>query len=144
MNKTTLPILALLVISGLILSACGSTGSPASLAGSSWNLVSYGPGKGQIPAASGIETHVDFGGDGRVSGSVGCNSFSGDYKVKNGSIIFGQIMSTMMACAEPQMTQESTALQVMTGTVRFQLEDDTLILYAAGGDSAITLSKMAE
>jgi heat shock protein HslJ len=144
MNKTTFSILALLVISGLILSACAATGGSASLAGSSWSLVSYGPVGGQTPAASGIETHVNFGSEGRVSGSVGCNYFSGDYKVKNDSIVFGQIMSTEMACPEPQMMQENTAFQVMTGTARFQVEGDTLTIYAASGDSAITLSKMAE
>jgi putative lipoprotein len=84
---------------------------------------------------------VDFCGDGRVSGKLGCNSFSGNYEVKDKRIVFSSMVSTLMACPEPQMKQEITAFQVMTGTVRFQVEGDRLTIYDASGASAITLSR---
>jgi heat shock protein HslJ len=141
MNKISLTGLALLVVSGLILSACAAQGTSASLAGTSWKLVSYGPAGNQTSAAPGIETHLDFSRDGTVSGNLGCNSFSGNYEVKNGNLIFSQMISTMMACQEPQMTQETTALQVMNGTVPFQLTGNSLKIFDVSDVNAIEFTK---
>jgi heat shock protein HslJ len=140
MTKITLTIITLLVASGLILSACASKGASASLAGTSWKLVSYGPVGKQIPAAPGIKTSLGFGADGKVSGNVGCNQFSGNYEVKEGKIIFGLLASTLMACSEPQMTQESTSFQLMTGTVSFEVKGNTLAIYDASDGISIKFS----
>ena len=140
MRKITLSNIALLVAAGLILSACASKGASAILAGTSWKLVSYGPVENQIPAALGVETRVYFGIDGQVSGSVGCNQFSGNYEEIGGKITFSMLVSTMMACPELQMTQESTAFQVMSGTVDFELEGNTLTIFDASGETSIMLS----
>ena len=140
MNKIPLICLTLLVISGLILSACAKQGTSAGLAATSWKLVSYGPARNQTAASPGVETKLNFATDGTISGNLGCNAFSGDYEVKNDNIVFSQMISTMMACTEPLMTQETTALQVMAGTVHFELAGSTLTIYAESGDSAITLS----
>jgi heat shock protein HslJ len=141
MKKISLTILALLVTSGLILSACASPASSASLPGTSWKLVSYGPAGNQTPAASGIDTNLDFGTDGTVNGNLGCNSFSGNYQVSNGKITFSMMISTMMACVGPQMTQEDIGLKIMNGKVRYTLADNHLTMVAASGDNAITFSK---
>ena len=140
MNKISLTGLTFLVLSGLILSACTSQQTSGELAGTTWKLISYGPSGNQSAAAVGIETKLDFGTDGTVSGNLGCNSFSGNYEVKNGKLIFSQMISTLMACQEPQMAQEITALQVMTGTVSFQLSDNILTLFDTSGANAIHFS----
>jgi heat shock protein HslJ len=144
MRKIYLFFIILLAGLAVSLSACAAAGSATGLAGSSWELVSYGPVGSQIAAAPGIDTQVDFGSDGRVSGNVGCNGFSGDYEEKNGSLIFDQMLSTMMACDEPRMSQESAVLQVMNGTARFEVNGGLLTIHAADGGSAITLSKRME
>jgi heat shock protein HslJ len=95
----------------------------------------------QTPAAVGIETRLNFGRDGKVSGIKGCNSFGGNYEVKDNEIVFSQMVSTMMACPGPQMDQETTALRLMNGTAHFQLQGNSLVIQAADGASAITLSK---
>ena len=141
MNKLPLIFITLVVIAGLILSACASQGTSAGLTGTSWKLVSYGPVGKQTPAAAGIQTSLDFGKDGRVSGNMGCNSFGGNYQVRGGNIVFSQIVSTMMACQGPQMDQEGATLKVMNGTAHFQLDGNMLTIYAASGDNAITLSR---
>jgi heat shock protein HslJ len=142
MNKKLMAILTLLVFSGLILSACAEHGSSPSLAGSSWKLVSYGAAQNQTAATAGIQTNLDFGTDGNVNGNMGCNTFGGKYEVNNGAILFSQIASTLKACPEPQMTQEGTAFQVMDGSVRFEVEGDTLTIHAADSANAIKLSRM--
>ncbi len=141
MYKTYLIVLTLLIVSGLILSACVSQGNSSGLAGTSWKLVSYGPAGNQAPAAPGVETSLVFGRDGTVSGNLGCNSFSGNFQVTNGNIVFSQMISTMMACLGPQMTQELIALKIMNGTVRYTVASNTLTIYAASGGNAITFSK---
>ena len=141
MKKISLTILTLFVILGLILSACASTVSAASLPGTSWKLVSYGSAGNQTPAASGIDTNLDFGMDGTVNGNLGCNSFSGNYQVSNGRITFSMMISTMMACVGPQMTQEDIGLKIMNGTVRYTVAGNHLTMLAASGDNTITFSK---
>ena len=138
MKKSIKTTLLLLIATGLALSACGAS---ADIQGSSWKLVSYGPVEKQTPAAADIQTNLDFGRNGRVSGNMGCNSFGGDFTVKNGNIVFSQMISTMMACDGPQMDQEGAALKVMNGTARFKVDGNTLTIYDASGANVITLSK---
>jgi heat shock protein HslJ len=141
MTKITLITLTILVVSGLLLTACASQRIPAGLPGTSWKLVSYGPAGNQTPAAAGIDTSLDFGKDETVNGNLGCNSFSGNYQVTNGNIVFTMMISTMMACIRPQMNQEDVGLKIMNGTVRYTVAANKLTLYAAKGDNSITFTK---
>jgi len=131
----------LLVCSGLVVTACAGCGASVDLNGTSWKLVSYGPVEKQIQAAAGIQTNLNFGTDGMVNGNMGCNSFGGNFELKNGKLVFSQMISTLMACQDPQMAQEQAALKVMNGTVSFKAEGNTLTIYDASGANTITLSK---
>jgi heat shock protein HslJ len=141
MKKITLICVSLLIASMAFLAACGAQANSASLPGTSWKLVSYGPAGNQTPAASGIDTNLDFGRDGTVNGNLGCNSFSGNYQVTNGNIVFTMMISTMMACPGMGFTQEGVGLKMMNGTVRYTVADNKLTMYAATGDNTITFSK---
>ncbi|MEA2578835.1 MAG: putative lipoprotein [Chloroflexota bacterium] len=68
------------------------------MAGSSWRVVGVG---GQVPVAGRVPT-LTFE-DAKVSGSGGCNVFSGSYQYDpaSGQIRFGNIGMTARACAEP-------------------------------------------
>lgn len=131
MHKITLFLITFLALTGLLLSACSPSESQATLAGTSWKLVSYGLATNQTPAITGVETTLTFSKDGQVSGSFGCNQFSGNYSLKDGKITFGALATTMMACADPQMIQESTTFKVMTGTVNFEVNGKALTITAA-------------
>ena len=141
MNKIALTVVTLFTASGLLLSACASQGTPASLPGTSWKLDSYGPAGNQTPAASGVDTNLDFGKEGTLNGNLGCNNFSGNYQETNNNIAFSMMISTMMACVGPQMTQEDIGLKIMNGTVRYTIAGNKLTIYAATGDNAITFSR---
>ena len=141
MNKIALTVVTLFTASGLLLSACASQGTPASLPGTSWKLVSFGPAGNQTPAASGVDTNLDFGKEGTLNGNLGCNSFSGNYQEINNNIAFSMMISTMMACVGPQMTQEDIGLKIMNGSVRYTIAGSKLTIYAATGDNAITFSR---
>jgi heat shock protein HslJ len=142
MKKITASIIALILITLLALSACAAQAGPSSLPGSSWTLVSYGTAGKEIPAAQGIPTSLVFGKDGQVSGELGCSSFSGSYQVQGGNLVLGPLASTLKACPDPQMMQEGTAFQVLTGTVRFTLDDGTLTITAPGGMMLLIFSQV--
>jgi heat shock protein HslJ len=135
--KKLIPITMLLAFA-LTLPACGS-GTSANLTGTSWTLTSWGSGGAQNPAAPGVETSLVFGNDGQVSGNLGCNRFGGTYSVTNGKITFGNLMSTLMACQEPQMSQETHAFQVLRGTASYTLKGDVLTI--TNGSLSLTLAR---
>lgn len=141
MNKIGLTVFTILVVPGLMLSACAASADSTSLGGTSWTLVSYGSVDNQASATAGIQTSLNFSADGQVSGNLGCNSLSGNYQVKDGKLVFGPLMSTLMACPDPQMTQEASAFQVLKGTVPFSVAGNTLTIYDVSGASALTLSR---
>ena len=130
MKKTPL-LLTILIVAALTLSACGSN---ASLKDTTWKLVSYGKSASdQTPAVADINANVTFGADGQVNGNMGCNSFSGSYELKGDKIVFGPIMSTMMACQGPGMDQEAAAFNVLHDTVTASLNGSTLTLTGPDG-----------
>jgi len=139
-NKISL-LLATLTLATLALSACASKTETPSLSGTSWKLASYGEIEVQTPAADGIETQIDFGSDGKVSGTVGCNRFSGSYTQQDDQITLGPLMATKMACPDLPMTQESVAFGVLVGTVKYEMNESQLTIFSEEGTLKIVLQK---
>jgi heat shock protein HslJ len=130
-------VVGLLVL--FVLAACAGATS-ASITGT-WKLVSYGSPANQTPAAPDVDTSIEFKSDGPLSGNVGCNGFGGDYEVKDDTITFGPVMSTMMFCEGPVGTQESATLAVLKESAKFALAGDTLTITSADGNSMIVLAR---
>ena len=128
MKKTIL--IPLLLLAALTLSACASSNP---LAGTTWALVSYGDPANLTPAAPGVDTSLTFNKDGTLGGNMGCNGFGGEFVVKGDSVTFSNLISTMMACEEPRMSQETTTFSIMNGDVAFIVDGNTLTLTAADG-----------
>lgn len=80
------------------------------LAGTAWVLQELG-GATLVD----VEPSLTFGGDGTVSGSAGCNTFSGTYTLDGATLAFGPLATTKMACADPTMFVESAFLAAMAG-----------------------------
>ena len=66
--------------------------------------------------------------DGTVNVEAGCNTGSGSYTLGEGTIAFGPIATTKMACAEDAMALEAAVLQVLTGEATYTIDADTLTL----------------
>jgi heat shock protein HslJ len=141
MKTIRILLLTLMIVPGMILSGCAGRSSSPDLQGSSWKLVSYGSPQSLTAAAAGIETHLDFSTDGRVTGNMGCNSFGGNYELKNGQIVVSQMISSMMACLGPQMDQERTTLQVLRGSANYQIKNNQLLIQSSDGAKMIVLSR---
>ena len=54
-------------------------------------------------------------GNDRVAFANTCNNMSSDYKVVNGNVALGNILSTMMACPEPQASFDTATLATVQG-----------------------------
>ena len=125
--KRTLMILMVFV---LALSACSAQES-RSIVGS-WELIEFGPAGSTMPAVEDSEAGLTFNEDGSVSGSTGCNGAGSEYTVDGDQIEFAPFVSTLMACEDPIMEQESTFHQVLNGTATYEIDGDTLTLSRDG------------
>lgn len=104
---------------------------PTELAGTNWSFVSIGG----VPVAADQPTSLQFDGN-RMSGSAGCNRFSGTYSVDGGTLKAGPLMATEMAC--PGMELEQAFFKLMASPVSLTFADDgTLILTGSEGRTAV-------
>jgi heat shock protein HslJ len=124
----------LLILVGMVLTACGGQGASASepLDGTTWELVYYR--KSRVLEEVAITASFR---DGQINGSAGCNTYSGSYQVKGKQISFGQMMSTMMFCSEPEgvMEQEQMYLEWLMDAQSFELADDQLMIFRSDGEA---------
>jgi heat shock protein HslJ len=108
------------------------------LANTQWRLVSFGEPGAEMPVIEGSAVTLEFGADGRVGGSGGCNSYGGVYQVQGDSLSFGEIVSTLMACADERVTQqEGQYLQALQSAGQFELADDRLAIRYGDGSGVL-------
>jgi heat shock protein HslJ len=119
------------------LAACTSSGGSSSaaagaedLSGTSWTLADLG---GTAPA-EGTNATLSFDASDAVTGHAGCNTFNGEATIDGGSIDFGPLATTRMACPEPQMSLETTYLGALDAATSWKIDGDKLIL--EGGTTA--------
>lgn len=75
-----------------------------------------------------------IGEDGAVSGSTGCNSFSGAATVGEDTVTFGPLASTLVACADPDLDEAQTlVLTVLAGQTTVAVDGPTMRITAADG-----------
>ena len=114
-------------------------GKTLGLAGSIWTLVSLDG----IPPIAGTEITATFGTDRRVSGSAGCNRYTGAYEASGPSIEVGPLASTRMYCPTPGvMEQEQRYLVTLEASALAAVEDNQLLLADAGGARELLFSRL--
>ena len=120
--------------------------TPASLEGE-WEVTGYLVGSGETAAVTSpiVDTQVvvTFGPDGIVSGTAGCNQFSGGYGVEGSNITIGPLMSTMMACADELMAQEAALMAALEGAATWSVSGSTAEIRGATDMIQVTLSSLA-
>jgi heat shock protein HslJ len=117
----------------LALMGCGASKTATTgLAGSNWKLFSYTLfGKDHSPVADRDATLM-FTADG-ISGSSGCNSFTGEYKLKNNTLTTDGLASTKMACPGGAMDQERAVLEILQGSPEVRQSTNQLIVQGQNG-----------
>ena len=115
------------------------------LTGTSWTVTSYNNGKQAVVGVLADTTlTVLFGESGQISGAGGCNNYSGSYKSDGvSSIEIGPLMSTMMACADPEgvMDQETQFLAALQAATVYTIDGSTLEMRDADGALQVQAQK---
>lgn len=122
------------IADGKAVQGCGGAILPPdTLAGSNWTFVSIVG----VPVAPGRPTSLTFDGT-RLSGSAGCNRFSGVYTATDRTLSAGPLMATEMACPGAGMTQEQAFFKLMAGPVGIGFPTDgTMEISGADGRTAV-------
>ena len=129
----------LLFVSAVLLSlapACTGNVPPAGdpLEGTSWELESYAG----TPVLEGTTLTAAFR-DGRLSGSSGCNSYGGAYRVQGQDLEVEDLFATLMACLGPEgiLDQEARFLALLGEARDFELAGGRLTILASGGEALV-------
>lgn len=139
------PYLLILLAARLVATACAapaptsgaSSGSVAAdgLAGSRWMVAELA---GQPPVEGSVIT-AHFSDDGVVTGTSGCNRYRAGVTESGDTIMVDEaIASTMMACDEALMSQESAYLAALVAARTFTIAAGRLTLKDAGGTALTT------
>ena len=124
----------LISVDGKTLAGCGGAVlAPAELVGTQWRFVSIGG----TPVDPDRPTELAFDGE-RVSGTVGCNRFGGDYSSDGRRLTFGALVMTRMACMGPVGEQERNFVALASGPVSLRfLPSGEMVLMGAVGTAAV-------
>ena len=99
----------------------GPSGGPSgTLADTAWTVTTVN-GTTVIPDAP---PTMLFGADGMVSGTGGCNQYSGPYTTDGGSIAVGDLASTLMLCEGDRGTQEGAFMAALDGARTWRITPD--------------------
>ena len=111
----------------------------ASLAGTSWQATGINNGKEAVVSQAGVElATLAFDSEGQVSGSGGCNTFTGGYTTTDpDGLTFGPLASTAMACEDNVMQLEQEYFAALANVTTYQLEADRLTLRDASGATQV-------
>ena len=105
-----------------------------------WYLQNYNDGEqAVIFVLEGTEITALFDEDGLVSGSAGCNNYSGSYQVDGEKIFIELGPLTMMFCDQPEgtMDQETAYLQALESVVSYRILGDELAMLNESGQEVL-------
>jgi heat shock protein HslJ len=112
------------------------------LAGTRWQLVAYGAPGTETPVIDGSPITLQFGTAGEVNGYGGCNEYSGAYTVEANTLLFGEIVSTLRACADQTVTvQEVDYLAALRSASRFEIAEDMLTIWYDNENGTLTFTQ---
>ena len=111
------------------------------LAGTSWQAA-FVEGRSLV---AGSTITAEFEADGKISGSAGCNSYSGGYTASsaNKTLDMSPLISTRMMCHQPAgvMEQENNFLRALEAAATYRIEAGWLTIRKADGSSAVRFFK---
>jgi heat shock protein HslJ len=103
-----------------------------------WNVTGYNNGKGAVTSpTAGSTLTATFTAD-MVSGSSGCNTYTGGYKIDGLSVTIGPLASTKMACEQPLMNQETAFLTALQTPGMVEQSGASVSIRDASGATQVT------
>lgn len=105
-----------------------------------WNVTGYNTGTQAVTSPiAGTTLTATFTADGQVGGNAGCNSYSGPYKLDGKSLTVGPLATTMMACDQKIMDQETQFLAALQTPTNVETSGATVTLRDASGATQVVL-----
>ena len=104
-----------------------------------WNVNGVNDGrKALMSTLRGTTLTLSFAA-GTVSGSAGCNTFRGTYKVQGDRVAIGRLSTTRKACpGQGVMKQEANYVAALEKADTWKIEDGELTLRGASGERLVT------
>jgi heat shock protein HslJ len=162
-NPTPRRCIASMLLLGLLVSACTpvvtSTQAPAQapaqptvavdlapgqtpLANTMWILQSYGDPNNPTPVEQGTQIDALFSATLTISGSSGCNSYTGHYAIQGNKLQFSLPIVTLKSCPQG-MQQEATYLSALGSSVSYQISGASLEITYDNGKGLLKYSASA-
>jgi heat shock protein HslJ len=110
---------------------------PLPLTGTAWRLTTIASVDAVSSTVAGTEVTAEFGDEGTVAGSDGCNSYHAEYSVQGSSLTVGQLAGTLMACEEDVERQAREFAQAMEATARYEISGTSLTLLGEAGNGLL-------
>jgi len=128
-RKATSLFLISLPILAVSPAACSARDHSQTLEGATW-LLEFLRGESVLSEKT---ITAGFQGNGRMSGSTGCNNFNAAYTTDGDMITISPGATTLMACPTPTMIQESAFLDVLASATTYKIEGDEMELKDTSG-----------
>jgi heat shock protein HslJ len=116
---------------------------PEALAGSSWQATAINNGRlavASVVADSSVT--LEFGDDGKASGSAGCNRYTTAYRHDGAALRFETPAASKKECKRPDlMAQEDSFLKALQTVATARFDDDRLELRTSDGALAVQLRR---
>ena len=154
MRRTiALTTLGLLVV--VALAACGDGGSGGGGTGDggtgesgqetgivgAWVVAAVGSGGTLAPVVDGTEPAVEFGEDGSLTGTTGCNRFNATWTGSGSDLTITPLATTKMACAdEAASAQEQVIVTVLPTVTGWSATAQGIDLVDASGAPVVNLT----
>ena len=137
MHQSSIKFLALLILGTIILVSCASAPS-TQLVGTTWVLTNLNGNTQVGEALGGQPVTLGFTSNTEAGGSGGCNGFGAKYEAgSDGTILFSQIISTLMACTQQGVGDVETAyLDALNSADHFEVAGNILTI-TGGGHSLV-------
>lgn len=125
-----------------VVTATTTTTTTLALEGTRWKLVSYADAKGQtIQALPNSEVTAQFQ-DGKISGTDGCNQYTGAYKTAEKVLTIKLGASTLMACDAKIMAQAKDYAAALTSSATYQITGKQLQVTGGAGKVVLTYTAL--
>lgn len=111
----------------------------ASLAGTSWLLLSYVNDAGEVKNVEPSSTVTAAFQNGAIMGNATCNQLSGTYTEAGNKLTLGPLAMTEMAClSDALMLQESQIIKRLSESATYEIANNQLLIKNAAGQTMLT------
>ncbi|MCO6449698.1 MAG: META domain-containing protein [Caldilineales bacterium] len=115
----------------------------ADLGSITWQLVSFGPIADQQEPAPDSEITLNINDEGQVSGSSGCNTYSGGIDGQAEAFTIGPLASTQKLCADEAVNQQEAAYLQALGSANSATLRGNSLLVGYGDEEVLTFMPVA-